>query len=85
MNVLNNSMEMVARRLVQGAIGDANSDWNQLLNVLGQQLRSLPKSNQAECLPSLRQVLSCQQGKDWVGMADALRFQLAPALHKVSQ
>jgi len=73
-------LNVTARLLLQGQIGEANSRWNSLLGKLSQVLRDLPKEEQGRCLPALRQILACQQNEDWVGMSDGLRHSLRPLL-----
>jgi hypothetical protein len=75
--------EQIVRLLMHGFIGEANSRWNVQLGVLSNQLRCLSKQSQLDLLAPLRQILSCQQQEDWVGMADALRYKLNPALTRV--
>jgi hypothetical protein len=73
-------IEQVARLLIQGNIGDANSCWNSILLSLSATLQAVPKTKQVLFLPALRQILACQQSEDWIGMADGLRYELLPLL-----
>lgn len=75
-------IEMIASLLVQGRIGEANSRWGRAIGGISGEIKGLPASNQSSCLPALKQILSCQQTEDWVGMADSLRFGLLPALNR---
>lgn len=77
-------IEMIASLLVQGRIGEANSRWGRAIGGISGEIRELPPTNQTNCLPALKQILSCQQKEDWIGMADSLRFGLLPAMHRNS-
>lgn len=75
-------LEMIASLLVQGRVGEANSRWGRAIGVISGEIRELPPPSQSRCLPALKQILSCQQTEDWVGMADGLRFGLIPAMNR---
>lgn len=73
---LTNELRAVARLLVQGHIGQANSRYAALIGTLTGQLDTLPPEERRDVLQTLQAVAQCQRQEDWVGMADALEFGL---------
>lgn len=82
---LTNELRAVARLLVQGQIGLANSRYAALLGGLAGQLDSLHPEERRDVLRALQAVSQCQKQEDWVGMADALEFGLSWSAEEKSQ
>ncbi|HSQ41572.1 MAG TPA: hypothetical protein VLM37_04745 [Fibrobacteraceae bacterium] len=78
MNDFSSRLQEIARLLIQGRIGDANSLWGAFLPTLSNFMRNQKPEFQERLLPALRQILACQQQKDWIGMSDGLRYGLLP-------
>lgn len=77
---LSNELRTVARLLVQGQIGEANSRYAGLIALLSGRLDSLRPESRRDVLRTLQAISQCQKQEDWVGMADQLEFGMAPHL-----
>lgn len=73
---MKNEIESTYRYLMKGQIGKANSCWNKVLPQIADHMQTMKHQQQLDLLPTLQNILQSQENKDWVRMADVLKYEL---------